>query len=79
MRFIIELEKAFIEKNDSEKAFTMAKCMRNKFDFFGIKTTERRELFNEIWKKNKQEVTSNARVIAVILFKKNNANFIIAQ
>ena len=32
---------------DNAQAEPMARYMRNKFDFYGIKTPKRRELFNE--------------------------------
>jgi 3-methyladenine DNA glycosylase AlkD len=70
MNFIIALENAFKEKHNPENAFTMAKYMKNNFAFFGIKTEERRRIFKEIWKENKQEVTANAREIATTLYAK---------
>lgn len=68
--FINHLETAFLENNNPENALPMAKYMKNHFPFFGIKTTERRQLFKEIWKANKQEVSENARVIALALYAK---------
>ena len=75
MGFIVELENAFQENSDSENAFAMAKYMRNKFAFFGIKTTERRKLFKEIWKEHKIEVTANPRALALLLFEKKQREF----
>ncbi|APA00393.1 DNA alkylation repair protein [Flavobacterium commune] len=68
--FINQLETAFQKHSNAENALPMAKYMKNKFDFFGIKTTERRELFKEIWKQNKQEVSKNSRAIALALYAK---------
>ncbi len=68
--FINQLEIAFQEHSNTEKALPMAKYMKNKFSFFGIKTTERKELFKEIWKQNKQEVSKNSREIALALYTK---------
>jgi 3-methyladenine DNA glycosylase AlkD len=70
MAFIIELETAFREKQNIENAFAMAKYMKNNFPFFGIKTDDRRQLFKTIWKENQNEVSLNARAIAVELFTK---------
>lgn len=68
--FINQLETAFQEHNNAENALSMAKYMKNKFSFFGIKTTERRNLFKEIWKQNKPEVSKNTRAIALALYAK---------
>ncbi len=70
MNFIPSLETAFEEKSNPENAFAMAKYMRNHFSFFGIKTTERRLIFKKIEKENQQEVSENAREIAMQLFAK---------
>lgn len=70
MSFINDLETAFAEKNNPENAFAMAKYMRNHFSFFGIKTEERRKIFKDIWKENKEEVGENSREIALKLYSK---------
>lgn len=75
MGFITELESAFIEKSNAGNAFAMAKYMRNKFAFFGIKTTERRQLLKAIRKDNKQEVAANSRALAMLLFEKKQREF----
>lgn len=75
MGFIVELENAFQENSNAENAFAMAKYLKNKFTFFGIKTPERRRIFTAIWKKNKKEVTANARALAVLLFEKKQREF----
>jgi 3-methyladenine DNA glycosylase AlkD len=75
MLFIAQLENTFVEKSDAENAFAMAKYMRNKFDFFEIKTPKRRQLLKEIWKENEQEVATNVRSIATLLFEKTQRQF----
>lgn len=70
MVFVTQLENAFQENTNTENALPMAKYMKNKFPFYGIKTTERRLLFKTIWKQNQQEVSKNARVIASGLYTK---------
>lgn len=75
MGFIADLETAFQENSQSEIALAMAKYMKNHFAFFGIKTTERRQLFKEVWKANKEEVAKNAREIAIALYAKDQREF----
>jgi 3-methyladenine DNA glycosylase AlkD len=72
MRFISQLENALIQKSNAENGITTSKYVRNKFDFFGIKTSERRQLLKAIWKErkkeNKQEVAANTRPLEAFLF-----------
>lgn len=75
MSFINTLELAFKKSSNAENAFAMAKYMRNNFPFFGIKTEERRRIFKEIWKENKEEVSANARGIALALYSKQEREF----
>lgn len=75
MSFLNTLELAFKKNSSPENAVTMAKYMKNNFPFFGIKTEERRRIFKEIWKENKQEVSANTRAIAVALYSKQEREF----
>ena len=75
MNFILALENAFAANKNPENAFAMAKYMKNNFPFFGIKTEERRRIFKEIWKENKNEVAENAREIALELYSKQEREF----
>jgi 3-methyladenine DNA glycosylase AlkD len=75
MNFILALENAFEVNQNPENAFAMAKYMKNNFPFFGIKTEERRRIFKEIWKENKNEVAENAREIALELYSKPQREF----
>jgi 3-methyladenine DNA glycosylase AlkD len=75
MSFSNELEKAFNENSNIENAVAMSKYMRTIFSFFGIKTVERRQIFKKIWKANQQEVSQNAREIALELFQKQQREF----
>ena len=70
MIFINALETAFQEKSNPENAAAMAKYMRNLFPFFGIKTEERRIIFKDIWKQNRNEIAENPRKIALKLYSK---------
>ncbi len=75
MNFIKSLETAFKEKSNLENAFAMAKYMRNHFSFFGIKTDDRRNIFKDIWKENKEEIAANPREIALELYSKPQREF----
>jgi 3-methyladenine DNA glycosylase AlkD len=75
MEFIANLEAAFQENSHGENTVAMSKYMKNRFTFCGIKTTERRQLFKEVWKANKEEVAKNAREIAVALYAKDQREF----
>ncbi len=70
MELIVELEKAFAEKSNTENAFAMAKYMRNHFSFFGIKTEERRLIFKKFCKENQKEIQEKPREIALKLYSK---------
>jgi 3-methyladenine DNA glycosylase AlkD len=75
MNFSDELEKAFNKNSNPENAVAMSKYMRTIFPFFGIKTVERRQILKKLWKVNQQEVSKNAREIALELFKKQQREF----
>jgi 3-methyladenine DNA glycosylase AlkD len=75
MSFINTVELAFKKNSKAENSFAMAKYMRNNFPFFGIKTEERRRIFKEIWKENRDEVAENAREIALELYSKPQREF----
>lgn len=75
MNFVQTLELAFQENGNPGNAFAMAKYMRNNFSFFGIKTEDRRRVFKEIWKENKNEIAENAREIALELYSKPQREF----
>lgn len=70
MNFIKSLETTFQENGNPENAAAMAKYMRNHFSFFGMKTEERRRIFKDIWKENKNEIEENPREIALKLYSK---------
>jgi len=67
MDFIPQLEAAFSKNRNEENAFQMKKYLKNLFSFYGIKTTERRTIFQELLKSNKQEISENYREIALTL------------
>jgi 3-methyladenine DNA glycosylase AlkD len=53
----------------------MEKYMKNHFSFFGLKTDERRAVFKDILKQNKEEIETNSRVIAAELYLKKEREF----
>ena len=70
MSFISDLETAFNKNRNPENAIPMAKYMKNLFSFYGIKAEERRSIFKEVCKANKDELNINSREIAWELFNK---------
>lgn len=70
MDFISQLEAAFNQNKNEDNAFQMKKYMKDLFSFYGIKTTERRAIFHELLKSNKQEISEDYREIALTLIKK---------
>lgn len=75
MNFISSLENAFAANSNAENAVAMSKYMRTIFPFFGIKTVERRQILKKLWKANQQEISQNAREIALELFQKQQREF----
>jgi 3-methyladenine DNA glycosylase AlkD len=70
MNFILELENTFDKNRNPKNALAMAKYMKNHFVFFGIKTTDRRLIFQAICQKHQAEINNNARAIGWELFQK---------
>ena len=70
MSFITNLETAYYKHKNPENAIPMEKYMKNLFSFYGIKAEERKEIFKEVCKANKEELTQNFRKIAWELFNK---------
>lgn len=68
MAFILDLETNFKEKINTVDAIAMAKYMKNNFTFYGIKTTERRLIFKNTWKNQKEEIEKNTRNIVLELY-----------
>lgn len=70
MAFIKQLETTFQAHENKQNSLAMAKYMKNHFDFYGIKTTDRRLLFKEIWNANKDEIKKDVQNIATSLYTK---------
>lgn len=50
----LEIKKLFESKEDKENAIAMSKYMRNMFDFYGLPTPKRKELYNNFIKNEKK-------------------------
>ncbi|WP_418262759.1 DNA alkylation repair protein [Flavobacterium faecale] len=75
MSFVSSLQKAFESMSRQEDALAMAKYMKNKFAFFGIKTTPRRAVLKSLWRENHIEIRQHTRTIVSQLFSKNEREF----
>lgn len=54
MKKYLEIKKQFEQNEDKEKATTMAKYMRNLFEFYGIPTPRRKKIYKEFLKEEKK-------------------------
>ncbi len=70
MNFITNLEKDFQQNANRALAIPMENYMKNKFNYFGIKTNERRAILKTNWNNHKDEIKINFRTIAWELFAK---------
>lgn len=50
----LEIKKLFESKEDKENATAMSKYMRNMFDFYGLPTPKRKEIYNDFIKSEKK-------------------------
>lgn len=75
MNFIQNIEHVLRAKANREVAIPMEDYMKNNFSFLGIKTEERRSIFNENCTKYKDEIKSNFRAIAWSLFTMKEREF----
>lgn len=54
MKKYLEIKKQFEQNEDKEKATAMAKYMQNLFEFYGIPTPRRKEIYKEFLKEEKK-------------------------
>ena len=66
--FIEDLNEALLSQADAYNAFHMKAYMRNKFEFFGIKATERRQILSGTIARNKEEIEHEYRSIVRALY-----------
>lgn len=75
MSFIADLEKAYTANASAENAVPMAKYMKNRFAFHGLKTGLRRSLHKQALEANRQEVKDTARELALTLYAKTEREY----
>ena len=66
--FIKDLTNLFSKHTNAENASHMKDYMRSQFEFFGIKTKERRALLKQAIENNKKEVATNVRELIFQLY-----------
>lgn len=54
MEKYLEIKKRFEDLQDKEKAAVMSKYMRNKFEFYGVQSPQRKEVYKEFIKSEKK-------------------------
>lgn len=75
MNFITNLEKDFQQNANRALAIPMENYMKNKFNYFGIKTEDRRAILKTNWDNHKDEIKTHFRLITWELFQKNEREF----
>lgn len=75
MAFIEQLTNLLSNNSDSENASYMTDYMRGKFQYFGVKTTPRRDLLKKAISEHKTEVTENIREITLALYNLTEREF----
>lgn len=68
MTFSSHLSQLFDSNKNVENAIHMKNYMKGKFEFFGIKATERRELLKSIYKQHENEIKSNPKTVIKQLY-----------
>ena len=53
----LEIKEIFESREDKENAIAMSKYMRNMFDFYGLPTPKRKEVYNDFIKTEKKSKT----------------------
>jgi 3-methyladenine DNA glycosylase AlkD len=69
MDFINALKASFINHSSSENKLAKEAYMKHKFEFYGIKSPDRKSIQNEIIRNHKNEVSENCRIIVKKLYK----------
>lgn len=67
--FIKDLTNLYSKHTNAKNANHMKKYMRGQFEFYGIKTKERRALLKQAIANNEVEVSSNVRELSIQLYK----------
>lgn len=69
MDFINALKASFINHSSSENKLAMEAYMKHKFEFYGIKSPDRKSIQKEIIRNHKNEVSEKCRIIVKKLYK----------
>ena len=75
MDFITQLTELFNANANSENASAMKSYMQDKFEFFGIKAGQRRELFKAALNDCKEEVSQSPRKISEKLYQLSHREY----
>ena len=75
MDFINTITQLYKSNRHDENAFQMHHYMKCKFEFFGIKATERRNLLNTAISNHREEVLNNYKEIAKELYQLNEREY----
>jgi len=75
MDFIDALQESFIKHSSPENKLAMEAYMKHKFEFYGIKSPDRKSIQKEIFSNHKNEVSENCRTIVKKLFKLSQREF----
>ena len=62
----LEIKEIFESREDKENAIAMSKYMRNMFDFYGLPTPKRKEVYNDFIKTEKKSKTIDWEFLIVI-------------
>lgn len=66
--FITKLNSIFLANSNESNASQMKAYMRDQFEFFGIKTKERRALLKEVYLEHKKDIDTNIRATTIELY-----------
>ncbi len=68
MDFINALQESFVKHSSSENKLPMEAYMKHKFEFYGIKSPDRKMILKEVIRNHKDEVSEHCRIIIKNLY-----------
>ena len=69
MDFVTDLQETFKKHLNTNNKLAMEAYMKHKFEFFGIKSPDRKHLLKDVINQHKEEVANNCRTLAKKLYK----------
>ncbi|WP_431158042.1 DNA alkylation repair protein [Winogradskyella poriferorum] len=75
MSFVLELSHLFEDNRNEINAKAMQAYMKNKFDFFGIKSPVRKHILKDVVNSKKDEVISKTETVTKALYEKPQREF----